>query len=127
MILQMLIFIHSRIGEKFQAWTDQELVLRDILDSVTLYWFTDTISRCFYTYRDALECPYHGIPQYFIHKPLGFSFFPYEIMPAPRSWVETTGNLVWSRVHEQGGHFAALEMPTAFLRDVEEFAAEVWS
>jgi len=48
-------------------------------------------------------------------------------MPAPGSWVETTGNLVWSRVHEQGGHFAALERPVAFLRDVEEFAAEVWA
>jgi len=117
----------SWVGEKFQAWAGQKLILGDILDSVTLYWFTDTISRSFYPYRDALECPYHGVPEYFIHKPLGFSFFPHETMPTPKSWVKTTGNLVWSRLHEQGGHFAALERPVAFLRDIEEFVAEVWS
>jgi len=91
---------------------------------VTLYWFTNTISRSFYPYRDALACPYHGVPEYFIKKPLGFSFFPFETMPTPRSWVETTGNLVWSRVHDQGGHFAALERPEEFLSDVEEFIRE---
>lgn len=116
----------SWVGEKFQGWTDQELVLENILDSVMLYWFTNTISRCLYTYRDTFSCPYHGIPEYFIHKPLGFSFFPYEILPAPRSWVATTGNLVWSRVHEQGGHFAAMEEPDAFLRDLEDFIAVAW-
>jgi len=116
----------SWVGEKFQEWTDQELKLDDILDCATLYWLTKTISRSMYPYRDAMVSPYHGVPEYYIQRPLGFSSFPHETMPAPRSWGATTGNLVWSRVHDKGGHFAALERPHIFLQDVGEFVAKVW-
>jgi len=115
----------SWVGEKFLSWTDHELNLTDVLDSVTLYWMTDTISRSFYPYRDAFVSRYHESPEYFMHRPLGFSFFPHETMPSPVSWVKTTGNLVWSRVHDEGGHFAALENPSRLLQDIEEFVAQL--
>lgn len=37
----------------------------------------------------------------YIHKPLGFSYFPVELFPVPKSWVETTGNLVFWREHQR--------------------------
>lgn len=59
-------------------------------------------------------------------KPMGFSWFPKELMPVPISWVATTGNLVsWNR-HETGGHFAAMEKPHELWADVEEFVKVAW-
>ena len=39
--------------------------------------------------------------------------------------METTGDLSWSRVHDSGGHFAALEMPVEFKGDMEDFVSHV--
>ena len=38
-----------------------------------------------------------------------------------------TGNLVWSREHESGGHFAAMEKPKEFAQDVEDFITTAWT
>jgi microsomal epoxide hydrolase len=66
----------------------------------------------------------------------------------PRSWIETTGNLVFWEQHQkvlivalgralkfdtntdtvslQGGHFAALERPEELKADLIKFADQVW-
>lgn len=64
--------------------------------------------------------------KHYIEKPMGYSWFPMEIVPIPKTWVKTTGNLVWHKQHEAGGHFAALERPQDLFQDVEEFVAAVW-
>ena len=43
------------VGEKFLAWSDEDPSLDTILADVSLYWFTKTISRCFYPYRQRYE------------------------------------------------------------------------
>lgn len=119
------------IAEKFITWTDTTPPLEDILDSITLYWFTQSFPRCIFPYRQ-----YHGSrsggstphadPRYYIKKPLGYSYFPMELAPMPKAWVAATGNLVWSKQHDQGGHFAAMEKPALLLDDVEQFVKQVW-
>jgi microsomal epoxide hydrolase len=95
-----------------------------ILESVSLYWFTDSFSTSLYPYRQFFipgVIGAHENPDWVISKPFGFSWFPYEIVPVPKSWVETTGTLVWWREHEMGGHFAAVERAETLLGDLEEF------
>ena len=41
----------------------------------------------------------HENPAWYIKKPLGYSYFPMELSPTPRSWVATTGDLVFYRQH----------------------------
>ncbi|KAK9582507.1 hypothetical protein V6Z92_006690 [Aspergillus fumigatus] len=62
----------------------------------------------------------------YIQKPLGFSYFPNEIIPAPKAWVSTTGNLVFWRQHDKGGHFAALERPHDLKAALSAFVEQVW-
>ncbi|KAF7982194.1 hypothetical protein HWV62_29989 [Athelia sp. TMB] len=112
------------IGEKFLAWTDEDPPLDTILASVTLYWVTECIASSFFPYRQATA--QHDDPAWHITKPLGYSYFPKELYPVPRSWVATTGNLVFYKAHETGGHFAAVEKPEVLWADVEEFVAQVW-
>lgn len=69
-----------------------------------------------------------------------------ELAPLPRSWVETTGDLVFWEQHKkvwnaavkqemgfdtdagllQGGHFAALERPDELKADLVKFVDQVW-
>ncbi|KAH8703842.1 Alpha/Beta hydrolase protein [Talaromyces proteolyticus] len=117
------------IGEKFLEWVDDPLPPEVILESITLYWLTETFPRAIYTYRMLYPpppIPINNDPRWYIHKPLGFSSFPMELAPVPRSWVETTGNLVYWRQHQKGGHFAALEQPRELKTDVTKFVDQVW-
>ena len=117
------------IGEKFQEWTDTTPSLDAILESVTLYWLTETFPRAIYPYRQLFTpgvVGAHENPKWHIRKPFGFSWFPKEIAPVPRVWVETTGELVWWRSHMKGGHFAAVERSKVLLKDLEDFVSEVW-
>ncbi|KAK5102725.1 hypothetical protein LTS08_003525 [Lithohypha guttulata] len=119
------------IGEKFITWTDTTPSLEQILDSITLYWFTHSFPRCIYPYREfhgssAGAVYIHSDPKYHIKQPLGYSWFPQELAPMPVSWVKTTGNLVWSKRHNAGGHFAAMEKPEVLVEDVESFVKQVW-
>ena len=58
-------------------------------------------------------------------KPTGYSFFPKELFPGVKYIIESESNLVSYSVHEQGGHFAALEKPEELWGDVEEFVGKV--
>ncbi|KAJ6464772.1 Alpha/Beta hydrolase protein [Mycena vitilis] len=105
--------ILSWIGEKMLEWSDENPSLDEILTNVSIYWFTNSISTSFYPYRE-----YH-------EKPLGYTWFPREIIPVPESWVKKDANLVFYRQAKAGGHFAALEVPEILLKDVEDFVAQV--
>ncbi|KAI1772526.1 alpha/beta-hydrolase [Hypoxylon cercidicola] len=117
------------IGEKFLDWTDEDPPLDTILASVTLCWFTGCYPTSIWPYRRLIAPGFgmHDNPAWRIEKPLGYSWFPKELAPTPRAWVVMTGNLVFFRQHERGGHFAAMECPDIFLKDVEDFVAQVWS
>ncbi|KAF2849121.1 epoxide hydrolase-like protein [Plenodomus tracheiphilus IPT5] len=111
----------SWIGEKFLAWSDPSTTppLNTILADVTLYWLTGCYPTSIYTYREMKETR-------FVEKPVGYSYFPFELAPVPRAWAEKTGNMVFYGEHERGGHFAALERPEVLWGDVEAFVGKVW-
>ncbi|KAK5681832.1 hypothetical protein LTS10_006365 [Elasticomyces elasticus] len=111
------------IGEKFLEWTDDDPPLDKILESITLYWLTETFPRCIYPYRVLMsgkrETPY-------VSKPSGYSLFPKELVPVPKSWAAATANIVSYSQHKKGGHFAAMERPADLLADVEEWVPKAW-
>jgi microsomal epoxide hydrolase len=109
------------VGEKFLAWSDPATTpdLHTIVADIALYWLTGCFPTSIYTYRELKELLY-------VDKPVGYSYFPYELAPVPRAWAEKTGNMVFFRSHEKGGHFAALERPEVLWQDVEEFVKIAW-
>ena len=51
--------------------------------------------------------------------PVGFTTFPGEIWPAPRSWVEKVyPSLTYFNEVDRGGHFAAWEEPELFATEI---------
>lgn len=109
------------IGEKFLAWSDPSTTpSRDtILSDITLYWLTGCYPTSIYTYREEKKLLH-------VDKPIGYSWFPFELAPVPKAWAERTGNLVHFKRHQKGGHFAALEVPETLWADVEEYVKIAW-
>lgn len=115
----------GRIGEKMLEWTDEDPSLDEILTNISLYWFSGCFPSCLGVYRQ-----YFGgapIPKWkFTEKPLGYSFFRFELGVAVKSILEKETNLVFYKRHERGGHFAALERPADLWEDIEGFVSKAW-
>ena len=110
-----------------RAFVDGEPVgnlTRDhILDNITLYWLTGTgasAARWYWeTGRAVAAARAAGQAPPAVSVPVGFTTFPGEIFPAPRSWVETVyPGLAYFNEVDRGGHFAAWEEPQLFSAEV---------
>ncbi|PSN61440.1 epoxide hydrolase-like protein [Corynespora cassiicola Philippines] len=112
------------IGEKFLEWSDTDPHLSHILTNVSLYWFTSSILTSLHPYRQLHGA---GVSLTYIEKPVGFSFFPYELFPGIKHVLDKNANIVTYEQHESGGHFAALEKPQELWSDVEKYVKVVWS
>jgi pimeloyl-ACP methyl ester carboxylesterase len=97
------------------------LTREGIVDNITLYWLTGTGASAARWYwetgragaRAAGQAP---LP---VKVPVGFTAFPGEIFPAPRSWVEVAyPGLAYYNQVERGGHFAAWEEPALFVSEL---------
>ena len=92
-----------------------------IVDNITLYWLTGTgasAARWYWeTGRAGARAAGQAPPP--VKVPVGFTAFPGEIFPAPRSWVEVAyPGLAYFNAAERGGHFAAWEEPAIFAAEL---------
>lgn len=62
----------------------------------------------------------------YMNIPFGYSDFARELVRVPEKWVATTGNLVYYKHHEKGGHFAAMDAPEALAGDIVELVKMAW-
>lgn len=106
------------IYEKFQSKSDNSglaedaLRMDDMLDVISLYWFTNSAASSGRIYWENASATLAG-PR--LTLPVGVTVFPKDIPLPPRSWIEDTySNLIHYGEAEKGGHFAAMEQP-AFL------------
>ncbi|CAL8477728.1 epoxide hydrolase family protein [Caballeronia sp. S22] len=88
----------------------------DIIDNISLYWFTNTgisSARLYWENKLNFFAPKH------IAIPVAVSVFPDEIYAAPKSWIEKAyPKLIHYNRLPKGGHFAAWEQPQAFSDEV---------
>ena len=94
-----------------------------IIDNITLYWLTGTGASAARSYwedgqvRAAALASGQAPPE--VSLPVGFTTFPGEIWPTPRSWVEKSyPNVIYFNEVDRGGHFAAWEEPELFSEEV---------
>jgi pimeloyl-ACP methyl ester carboxylesterase len=92
-----------------------------ILDNITVYWLTGTGASAARSYwesgRAQALAAGQAPPQ--VTVPVGFTTFPDEIFPAPRSWVaQSYPTLIYFNEADKGGHFAAWEQPELFATEI---------
>jgi len=115
------------IIDKFRRWSDCEGDLErifttdDLLANVTLYWMTGTIGSSMRLYYEDRCAPLCFNEDDKVRVPCGIAHFPKEAPFPPRHWVERRYNVQhWTEMPE-GGHFAALEQPELFVKDLRAF------
>jgi pimeloyl-ACP methyl ester carboxylesterase len=98
-----------------------QLTRDSIVDNVTLYWLTGTGASAAREYWETGQALAHAAGQTppEVSVPVGFTTFPGEIWPAPRSWVEKFyPTLNYFNEVGKGGHFAAWEEPELFATEM---------
>jgi pimeloyl-ACP methyl ester carboxylesterase len=92
----------------------------DILDNISLYWFTNTGVSSARLYWEATQVATGGFfdPRN-VQIPVAVSSFPDEIYAAPQSWAEKAyPKLIHYNKLNKGGHFAAWEQPQLFAEEI---------
>lgn len=118
------------IVEKFHGWTDMpqgvdgyldnHFTKDELLTNIAIYWFTETITSSTRIYYESSKTPV-AKPIEYIDVPTGVAIYPAEIYITPRSWVAAAYDLRHYAMMERGGHFAALEQPASYMRELNTF------
>ncbi|MCO5972628.1 hypothetical protein [Actinoallomurus soli] len=88
----------------------------DMLDAISLYWFTNSAASSGRIYWENKSATFAG-PK--LTLPVAVTVFPKDIPRLPRNWIEDTySNLIHYGEAEKGGHFAALEQPEILVREI---------
>jgi pimeloyl-ACP methyl ester carboxylesterase len=117
------------ILEKFHIWVDHQgdlfdAVSRDdLLTHLTIYWLGNTIGSSIELYYESMRTGTMAPPPRRVEVPTGGALMPHDLFAPPRTWADPLFNIVRWTEFEHGGHFAALERPDEFVRDVRAFFA----
>ena len=92
----------------------------DMLDEITLYWLTDSAASSARFYLEQAQLiGKRNIPGR-VDLPVGVSVFPHDLPPA-RSWAKQVyPKLFYWNELDRGGHFASLEVPALFVRELRD-------
>lgn len=110
------------IYDKFQSKTDNHglaedaLGIDEILDAISLYWFTNTAASSARIYWENKAGSMAG-PK--LTLPVAVTVFPRDIPRLPRSWIEDTyTHLIHYGEADKGGHYAAFEQPEILVSEI---------
>ncbi|KAK0921942.1 hypothetical protein LTR57_008306 [Friedmanniomyces endolithicus] len=123
------------VGEKYNEAADPEKQKRPywtdcILTTASLYYFTDCIMPSMLCYYENVR--HENFASFAMEEhnrvsvPFGYTSFYWDTEPSSKRAVERTGNLVYYKERNDGGHYAALEDPEGIIEDVRELAAQEW-
>lgn len=128
------------ILEKFKVWSDDfegKFSKVDLLTNLSLYWFTQTAGSSSRIYlnamRDLMNDKYNPLQKINpvnhsgeeVVVPTGFSILPKDISQPPKEFAERFFNVVYWNGLNEGGHFAAMEVPEILDKELRKFAKEI--
>jgi epoxide hydrolase len=113
------------VVEKFEAWSDTAVDRDRVLDNLMLYWLPGAGASSARLYWES----FGRVRQWFtsstpdsVDVPTGCSVFAKELPRPSRRWASRRfTNILWWNELDRGGHFAALEQPDLFVRELRSF------
>jgi pimeloyl-ACP methyl ester carboxylesterase len=93
----------------------------ELLTNIMIYWVTQTAGSSARMYKVEAMAAWGGSqPLQKCNVPAGVSLFPREAQ-FPKEWAERFVNVVSFNKMNEGGHFAALEVPDLFAGELRSF------
>ncbi len=109
---------HSMIARSF-AGSDEGLTPDDVLDNVSLFWFTATAISAARLYWETAVAGLSFFAVKGVKLPVACSVFPDEMYQAPRTWAQKAyPRLIHFNELPKGGHFAAWEQPAHMVSEI---------
>jgi pimeloyl-ACP methyl ester carboxylesterase len=106
------------IAPAFVDGREGGLTRDDILDNTTLFWLTNTgvsAGRIYWEFKESWATVRN------VSIPVAVSNFPDDVVYSPKSWAEQAyPNLVHYNDTDNGGHFAAWEVPELYASEVRD-------
>lgn len=128
------------IIEKFSTWTnpsyrqladgglEKYFTLDSLLDNIMVYYLTDSITTSQRIYYEAFSASEFAlaIDRIPTRVPAACAKFKYELMHT-LDWAlrDHFTNLIQSNHFDDGGHFAAMQLPNVLYKDLVEFVKKV--
>ena len=116
--------------EKFHAWSDcggdlgSRFTDDELCTLLTITWATGTIHSANRIYAETRRAGLGAsMPPERVPVPMAHSRFPADGFATPRSWAERLYDVRAWTVHDEGGHFPAMEVPELLTRDLRAFFA----
>lgn len=123
------------IIEKFSTWTnpnyrnladgglEKYFTLDSLLDNIMIYHLTNSITTSVRIYKESfIEDTIYDMQRVQIIQPSGCARFKHEIFHnADFILKERFPNLIHSSIHQDGGHFAAMQLPKVLYDDFMKF------
>ena len=114
--------------EKFYAWSDhggniEDCLTKDeLITNIMIYWVSQSINSSIRMYAENARASYMGglKSSQRVSVPTGISLFPKEAQ-FPRAWAERMANVASFSLMKKGGHFAALEVPDVYAKELINF------
>jgi pimeloyl-ACP methyl ester carboxylesterase len=106
----------------FGADPKQSPTKDDVLDDISLYWLTNTVTsaaRIYYenSTREIVSAGSMKTDQ--IMLPVAVSVFPEDVFRSPETWAKRAyRNLIYFNEVDKGGHFASWEQPELFTKEL---------
>ncbi|KAH7730307.1 Protein W01A11.1 [Aphelenchoides avenae] len=127
------------ILEKYSTWTnplfrsledgglEKKFTKDELLTIVTIYWTNGNIVSSQRYYKEFFMDPTNDeLSRQYISVPTAYAAFPYDIAErVPRELASLSINITQYTLFNDGGHFAAFEMPKELSNDVIKFAKTV--
>lgn len=117
------LFLHPGFSNwSYGADLKQSPTIDDVLDNVSLYWFTNTATssaRIYWENRNIEIISAGSQKTNLIKLPVAITVFPEDVYTSPESWARRAyPNLIYFHEVDKGGHFAAWEQPQLFTEEL---------
>ncbi|MBC7935162.1 MAG: epoxide hydrolase [Rhizobacter sp.] len=117
------LFLHPGFANwSYGADPKQSPTMDDVLDNISLYWFTNTATssaRIYWENRNTEIVSAGAQKSNLIKLPVAITVFPEDVYTSPESWARRAyPNLIYFHIVDKGGHFAAWEQPQLFTEEM---------
>lgn len=120
----------SWILEKFNSWSDNKgniensFTKDELITNIMIYWISQAVNSSVRMYLETARASYTNEgkpkPAQHVEVPTGFANFPGDAQ-FPKEWVERFVNVQQFTKMKKGGHFAALEEPELWVKEITSF------
>jgi pimeloyl-ACP methyl ester carboxylesterase len=118
----------SWIIEKFNSWSDNDgniencFTKDELLTNIMIYWVSQSINSSIRMYAENARANYMGglKSSQRVTVPTGVSLFPKEAQ-FPKEWADRMANVTNFSIMKKGGHFAAMEVPEEYSKELINF------